>query len=328
MSRLLGVPAELSANPNESQLVRDRSGLLSIGLKTKANRMSKRLPESLRPFVGQMKTALYFFRFRPDRAVRLLKERQAALKPAGKTLVELSIPGAKILVRTGTHDIDIFEQIFLMRDCAAPSTIHPELIIDGGAHIGCSAIWFALAFPNARIIAVEADKNNYDLLKRNASAFKNITCFHGAIWGVSGPVAIANPNQDPWGFTVQSVTDASQASTIMGITIGDLLANFGGNRIGLLKLDIEGAERQVFASEYESWLSATDAIMIELHDRYQPGCTESFFAAVNRFGFTPVKQSKHNVTVVRGAKPRSTGPRQIAPASRAESDPRRSSAPG
>jgi FkbM family methyltransferase len=280
--------------------------------------MSNRLPASLRPFLGQIKTALYFFRFRPDRAVRLVKKRQAALKPAPETLVELPIPGAKVLVRAGTHDIDIFEQIFLMRDCAAPSTIHPELIIDGGAHIGCSAIWFALAFPNARIIAVEADKNNYDLLKRNVSAFKNITCVHGAIWGASGPVAIANPDQDPWGFTVRSVTDTSQASAIMGITIGDLLASSGENRIGLLKLDIEGAEREVFASRYESWLSATDAIMIELHDRYQPGCTESFFAAVNRFGFIPVKQSQHNVTVVRSAKSHSTGPRQIEPASRAE----------
>jgi FkbM family methyltransferase len=266
--------------------------------------MSNRLPERVRPFVGHIKTALYFFRFRPDHAVRLVKKRQAALEPDPETLVELSIPGAKILVRTGTHDIDIFEQIFLMRDCAAPSTIHPGLIIDGGAHIGCSAIWFALAFPNARIIAVEPDKNNYNLLKRNVSAFKNITCVHGAIWGVSGPVAIANPDQDPWGFTVQSDTDTPQASAIMGITIGDLLASSGENRIGLLKLDIEGAERQVFASRYESWLSATDAIMIELHDRYQPGCTESFFAAVNRFGFIPVKQSQHNVTVVRGAKSR------------------------
>jgi FkbM family methyltransferase len=270
--------------------------------------MSNRLPDRLRPFVGQIKTALYFFRFRPDRAVRLVKQRQAALKPTPETLVELSIPGAKILVRTGTHDIDIFEQIFLMRDCAAPSTIHPELIIDGGAHIGCSAIWFALAFPSARIIAVEADKNNYDLLERNVSAFKNITCVHGAIWGVSGPVAIANPDQDPWGFSVQSAAESSQGPTIMGVTIGDLLLSSGENRIGLLKLDIEGAERQVFASQYESWLSATDAIMIELHDRYQPGCSETFFAAVNPFGFIPVKQSQHNVTVVRGAKSRSTAP--------------------
>ena len=261
------------------------------------------LKNILRPLKEPIIIFLYFYRFRPDRALKLLSQRRAARSQTNDMLVALCIDddGTVVRVRAGTHDIDIFDQIFLMRDCAPPRRIDPQLIIDGGAHVGCSAISFARAFPRAQIIAVEADKNNYNLLKMNASAYKNISCVHGAIWRDSEPLIIENPESDPWDFRVAPLAGPECAPAVRGITIDELLTMSGKDQIDLLKLDIEGAEREVFLATCDSWLSSTLAIIIELHDRVQPGCSEAFFSAIDRFGFKVAHRSAYNITVVRHA---------------------------
>ena len=66
--------------------------------------------------------------------------------------------------------------------------------------------------------------------------------------------------------------------------------------VDLLKVDIEGAEKEVFGSPDE-WIGSVGAIAIELHDRFKPGCSRSFFAAVTAF---PVEQTcGENVFVAR-----------------------------
>jgi hypothetical protein len=49
-----------------------------------------------------------------------------------------------------------------------------------------------------------------------------------------------------------------------------LIAETGIECIDLLKMDIEGAEREVFESG--EWISRVGAIAIELHDHIKPGC--------------------------------------------------------
>ena len=244
-------------------------------------------------------SGLYFARFRPDRALRNLLSKRAAEKlPRGaRFAIEF---GAKspLQLRAHTHDIDIFEQIFVLGDCYVPTKLSPQLIIDGGAHIGCSAITFAQAFPAARIIAVELDRANYELLKVNVAPYDRITCIHGAIWSHQGPLNIHNPLDDPWAFRVGEPHKLG-GSVVEGITIDQLLKQAGNDRIGLLKLDIEAAEKEVFSSNYQSWLPKTDAIMIELHDRIQDGCSKAFYSAIGPFGFRLWRRSVHNVTVVR-----------------------------
>jgi len=262
--------------------------------------MEKFFEQNLRLYRGLNKARQYFVRFRPDRAIKMLIQRLSAEQfPAGR-LVEFCInDSTTINLRPRTTDIYIFEQIFLIRDCLPPKELNPELIIDGGAHIGCSAIYFAQIYPRAQVIAVEANESNFELLKLNAAPFKNITCIHGAIWDSITQVCIANPDEDSWGYRVKPLDSTAPTASVSGITIGDLFASSGRKRIGLLKLDIEGAEAKVFSGKCESWLSVTDAIMIELHDRFQPGCTESFFSAINPFGFKLKYRSENNVTVMR-----------------------------
>jgi hypothetical protein len=56
----------------------------------------------------------------------------------------------------------------------------------------------------------------------------------------------------------------------------------GVDRIDLLKLDIEGSEKEVL-SDSDSWIRHVSAISMELHDRFIPGCSRAFFNAISDF---------------------------------------------
>ena len=47
-----------------------------------------------------------------------------------------------LIVRKKTTDRHIFRQIFITKDCRIPVKMNPELIIDGGANVGYSSLWF------------------------------------------------------------------------------------------------------------------------------------------------------------------------------------------
>jgi Methyltransferase FkbM domain len=66
------------------------------------------------------------------------------------------------------------------------------------------------------------------------------------------------------------------------VTIPELMDRFGVDRIDLLKVDVEGAERALLASSGR--IEDVDMMVIELHDRLQPGCTDAFTAATAEFG--------------------------------------------
>jgi hypothetical protein len=66
------------------------------------------------------------------------------------------------------------------------------------------------------------------------------------------------------------------------VTIPDILKKSGQERISLLKIDIEGAEIDLFKSGTEEWLDRVDNIVIELHGH---DCEEAFFGKIDRSRF-------------------------------------------
>jgi hypothetical protein len=67
---------------------------------------------------------------------------------------------------------------------------------------------------------------------------------------------------------------------VPSVTIGDILRESGFDHIDILKLDIEGAEKELFREGWEEWLPKVRMIVIELHDRFVPGCSQSFYSAI------------------------------------------------
>ena len=66
-----------------------------------------------------------------------------------------------------------------------------------------------------------------------------------------------------------------------GLTVGNMMARCGVDRVSILKLDIEGAEAELFRDGYGSWIGAVDTFVVELHDDAGLGpATERFRAAL------------------------------------------------
>jgi FkbM family methyltransferase len=188
--------------------------------------------------------------------------------------------------RANTSDRDVFDQIFLNREYRCLDDVHEaRLIIDCGAYVGYSASYLLTRFPNAYLIAVEPDPENFAILKTNLAPYKN-TCraICSAVWSKPvGLVVSEVPFGDgrEWARTVREARP-DEKPTMTGVNIGTLLNNSGFDRISILKIDIEGAESNVFSSDYESWIEKVDNLVIELHSE---GCGAAFRKAISGIDF-------------------------------------------
>jgi hypothetical protein len=90
---------------------------------------------------------------------------------------------------------------------------------------------------------------------------------------------------------------SSDSYDIKAVTIDTLLKKSGFDKIDILKLDIEGAEREIFSKNFDSWLDKVDIIMIELHDRIKKGCTKAFYSAVNKYKWKKFKRGENIILI-------------------------------
>ena len=182
---------------------------------------------AMRPIASKLKHALfgtrYFLAFPPWTAMRLIASKLKLRKSQSGELVEFPVSDCICpALRAKTHDIDIFEQIFLLRDCEVKLQSEPRFIVDAGAHIGCSALFFASSFPRANVAAIEADPSNYQLLLRNTRDHQRIRAIHAAVWHRPESVVIANEQDDPWSFQIKSAD--GQCTKIQGMTVSAIVA--------------------------------------------------------------------------------------------------------
>jgi FkbM family methyltransferase len=210
----------------------------------------------------------------------------AARRSPGKMyrfdLPELRAP---IWLRQASTDAATFEQVFLHKQYHFPMPQQPRVIIDGGANIGLASIAFALRFPGAKIIAVEPAESNFEMLTRNTAAYPSITPVHAAIWPERGWLGVADPGLGQWGIQVHA-DPAAGAERCPAIPIRDLLDKAGSAEIDLLKLDIEGAEEELFSREYEEWIERVNMIVIETHEHIRHGSSAPFERAMASGRFT------------------------------------------
>lgn len=236
----------------------------------------------------------------------------SAIRPSVRgRLVEAPIVNTdtRLLIRLGTTDVTVFNGIYCWREYDWKLQSSPRVIVDAGAYTGLSSVYFAMRYPEARIIAIEPSESNFEVLLRNTERFENVFPIHAALWAHTGSVILTDPGDGAWGLQIRENGDLPGADVelsgpsdhrVSSITVSDVIRGYGLDRIDLLKLDIEGSEREVF-SDCDSWIGKVDAICMELHDRFKAGCSRSFFKAIDEF---PVEFWRgENVLVIRKESP-------------------------
>jgi len=111
------------------------------------------------------------------------------------------------------------------------------------------------------------------MLVQNTAAYRNVRTVNAALWSENCGLEIFDPQQGHTAFQMKdrSTSPGAQRTRVPGITLDKLLGDFGISHVDLLKIDIEGAEREVFARS-GPWIQCVDIIAIELHDWMLPGC--------------------------------------------------------
>ena len=196
---------------------------------------------------------------------------------------QLRIRGIKYPVTLSNFECDVTTlfQIFFAREYSIKMTTRADVILDCGANIGLSAVWYANTYPNAKIIAIEPDANNFVFLKKNTEAYPNVTCLNKAVWPYETSMSIVDKGTGNWSLqTIESKTKTG--NDIDAVSISTLMDQFQINFIDILKIDIEGAEKELFSKNYEPWLSKTGIVAIELHDNIDKTISEVFYNAISQ----------------------------------------------
>ncbi len=178
-----------------------------------------------------------------------------------------------------------------------PYLSNAKYVIDAGANIGYTAILFANWWPDCKIISIEPDKQNYELTVKNTALYPNITVLHCGLWNKEAKLKIEAGQED--GFVVREITngetETAPENLSSGVSIAQLISQFNIPQIDLLKMNIEGSEKEVFSENYQSWLPITTAMLIELHDGKNNGCSKAVFSATNQYDFAVAETAPYGI---------------------------------
>jgi len=202
------------------------------------------------------------------------------------SVVRMQLAGIKhpLWARAGTSDVETFEEVFLMRQYDVPfADFEPMHILDLGANIGYASVYFSARWPHSQILAVEPATSNLNLLDKNTRQWNHITCLQAAVWSHPAWVQVANPKDEPNAFRMSESHDA-QKENIPAYTISQLIDRQGCTHLDLLKMDVEGAEAEIFKNG-TAWLDRVKVLVVELHDRIVPGCAQALYHALQGYRF-------------------------------------------
>ena len=154
-------------------------------------------------------------------------------------------------------------------------------MVDLGAHVGLTTQYFASMFPRARYVCVEPNPLNGALLRRNVADFGDQVCVvDGAIGGRPG-TAWFDLSVRSW----EGRIGGTHGHAVRVYDVREIMSMCNLSSIDLLKVDVEGAEREMFRDGGD-WLETVRVIVIELHQGYS---VEQFEDDVRGFGFRVVR---------------------------------------
>lgn len=159
--------------------------------------------------------------------------------------------------------------------------VHKDIILDCGANIGLSVLYFSIHYPEHKIYAFEPDPLIFDILSENVATFnlKNVRLFNMAVWdqeaelefftdnSLGGRINVAYENQVPRKVKATRLRDYLDAD------------------VDFLKLDIEGAEDTVLR-DCKDKLGQLNSFFFEYHnDVNKPQTLHQLLEMVSDLGF-------------------------------------------
>lgn len=198
--------------------------------------------------------------------------------PAGETR-NYVYKNKNIFYTNSTELLHTLQEIFVKEIYKVELPENP-VIIDCGANIGLSIIYFKEHYPTAQILAFEPDEGNFNLLARNIKSFnfKNVSLKKEAVWIEDTVLDFSND-----GTMGSRIQDSSNSNTRK--VKSSRLRNHLDKKIDFLKIDIEGAEFKVL-QDIKDNLHHVQNMFFEYHGNFEQNKELSeIFSIITGAGF-------------------------------------------
>jgi FkbM family methyltransferase len=196
-----------------------------------------------------------------------------------------------VTFRQSTGDVFTLYEVIGREAYRLPMQIGEEvkIVVDLGANIGLTSLYYATLFPSAKVICVEPEPNNFDLLKTNCEQNGlHWTCLQQAIGGSSGKAMLSRHYYANQHSVLSGTTNDKDAIEVEMIKMDDLIREQKIDTIDLLKVDIEGAEYDLFA-HCSAWILKVKLIIVEIHPTLVD--YNGVIKSITKHGFHYVKAS-------------------------------------
>jgi FkbM family methyltransferase len=166
-----------------------------------------------------------------------------------------------------------------------------DVVLDVGANVGLFSVWLARRAAGIRVWAFEPFRENYEALADNLSGWDHrVTPLNVALGRAEGSghmLVTGNRSLDHRLATGQ----LAGVPVIRVISLADAVALTGADVVDFLKLDVEGAELDIFEGADAATLRRIRKMAIEYHDNIRPGTLA---------GLQELLRATHRVVSVRG----------------------------
>lgn len=205
-----------------------------------------------------------------------------------------------------SSDLDAFNMIYSKKEYLpiikayfnnfTNSNEEPINIIDAGSNIGLTTLFFIDYFKKANIVSIEPELENFKILEFNLINCKNVYKINGAVWSNDCNIKIINDFKDKlnWSFRVE---ETNQINSIKAFSINTITRNVGFESIDILKIDVEGSEKQIFDKNNSDleFLKITKCIAMEIHDFFD--CRKQIYDVLDLYGFTYYNEGELTIAV-------------------------------
>ncbi len=198
--------------------------------------------------------------------------------------------------KSPSSDLDVFQQVYgweeykeVVKEYKKWFTNKADYklnIIDAGSNIGLTSLFFIDHFVQPTIICIEPEIENFKILDFNLKNNNQSTLvtIHGAIWSSNSRIKIVKDFRDKldWSFRVEETINSDG---IQAYSINQLVVDNNFDIIDILKIDIEGSEKQIFTSKGSNvdFLKITRCIALEIHDEFD--CRSDIYKILDDYGF-------------------------------------------
>lgn len=180
-------------------------------------------------------------------------------------------------LKRDSSDFKVFDQV-LLEEGLSPviklikeRSISVETIVDCGANIGLTSLYLNSHLPAAKILALEPEPDNFRRLLKNIGQNKadNITPVQIGVWSKKAMLEhdINFCFAKGWAFSLRESNH--DKGSIAVDTLANILVEHQIEKVDYLKMDIEGAEFELFRN-LNTWKTVLDnakIVTIEVHEK-------------------------------------------------------------